>query len=209
MKRIVSLRALATMLLVVGGATGPLVGQSDLPPGSSLEDLPRLGIGYVTNAPDILTGVSAYWTGSLLGGLGLYIDVKGNLSTPADEPGFIEELTMAEVEATPGQRLQRDQSAWLSVNAALLRPLSPELMVYLGAGYGHENLYSRFMDSAELVEGDHFGLYWVKDEEVSGGKVNFLGGAFFRLGSRLALQFGVESEPFGGTLGLSYSTSLR
>lgn len=195
--------------LVVGGLSAPAAAQTGLARGTAFEQLPRIGLGYVTNAPTIFTGMSAWGVVDVLGGLGLYVDGKLNLSTPADESDFMNDLTVSEVESTPNQRLMSDESGWWSVNAALVRPLSPELMVYLGAGYAYQDLFRRYYDPEEGLVQDTFGWYWVRDDAASGGSLNLLGGAFFRIGNRLALQFGYETTPSGGTVGVSYSLPLR
>lgn len=202
-------RGFAVSALVLGVLSAPAAAQTGLPRGAGLEQLPRIGLGYVTNAPTILTGMSAWGVVDVMGGLGLYVDGKLNLNTPADASDFAADLTVSEVEATPNQQLMSDESGWWSVNAALIRPLSPELMIYLGAGYAYRDQFRRYYDPEETLVQDTFGWYWVRDETASGGSLNLLGGAFFRIGSRLALQFGYETTPSGGTVGVSYSLPLR
>ena len=199
---------LTTALLMAPGA---LRAQSDLPPGTGFEGVPRIGIGYVTNAPNIFAGASVYGLTGILGGLGLYVDTKISTSSPADEVDFVTEWTAAEIENDyEDQIFREDGFEWWSVNAAILRPISPELMLYVGAGYTDEKVYRRYNDPSDELGEDvgTFGYYWVEDPDASGGKVNFLGGAFFRMTRHVALQFGLESEPGGFTVGGSYSFRL-
>lgn len=195
--------------LVLGGLYAPATAQRGLAPGAGLEQLPRIGVGYVSNAPNMFTGVSAWGVADVLGGLGLYVDGKMKLTTPADASDFAPDLTTTEVDATPNQQQMGDESSWWSVNAALIRPISPELMLYLGAGYAYEDSFRRYFDPNETLVQDTFGWFWVRDEAASGGRLNILGGAFFRIANRLALQFGYETAPNGGTVGVTYSLPLR
>lgn len=202
-------RTLAASIIMMLFLSAPAAAQTGLARGSGLEDLPRIGIGYVANGPSIFTGVAAWGVVDAFGGLGLYVDAKYDFSTPGDEPDFIDDLTVVEVESTPGQTFQFDESGWWSANVALVRPLSPELMLYLGGGYAHRDHYRRYSDPNEQLVQGQLGWYWVRDDAASGGRVNVLGGAFFRIGRQLVLQFGLESEPNGATVGVSYTRGLR
>lgn len=184
-------------------------GQSNLGANEGFGDRPRIGIGYVSNAPNMFAGGSAYFLGNLFGGLGFYVDGKVSTSSPSEEPDFLETMTAAEAEETEGQFWDRDGYDWWSVNAALMRPITPELMIYLGAGLTQQEAYQRYRDPADVLELGTGGWYWVRDEELSGGLVNYVGGAFFRMSQHLALQFGLESAPRGITVGGSLSMPLR
>lgn len=194
------------MALMASSQAVPAAGQ-EAPLVGGFEELPRIGFGYVTNAPNMFLGASAYFVADRLGGLGLYVDYKRSTSSPRDEPDFIDSLTVADVEGDPEHELNFDEGVWWSVNAALIRPISPELMLYLGAGYTNEEVYLRYNTTDPDV--GSFGRYWIADEEASGGRVNVLGGAFLRIGARIALQFGLELAPNGFTVGGSYSLPLR
>lgn len=171
------------------------------------EDLPRIGVGYVTNAPNMFLGVSAYYVADYLGGLGVYVDFKRSTSSPRNEADFIDSLTVSDVDGLPGHEREFEEETWWSVNGALVRPISPELMLYLGAGYTEEEIYYRYnSDDPDLGS---FGRYWIADEEASGGRLNVMGGAFLRISRRIALQFGLEMQPRGFTVGGSYSLPIR
>lgn len=181
--------------------------QGNLGVREGFQDLPRVGIGYVTNAPNIFTGASLYGVVDRLGGIGLYVDAKVTRSSPADEPDYVDSITYEEASATYSPQMVRDSAhAWVSLNAALLKTLTPELMLYLGGGYTDQETYRRFgVPESDLGE---FGHFWVHDRAASGGRINILGGAFFRISRHVALQFGLESAPRGLTVGGSYSFSL-
>lgn len=193
---------------VVAALAAPAAAQNRIAPGQGFENLPRLGIGYVANAPNILTGASAYTVLDVFGGLGLYVDGKMNLQTPEDERDFVGDLTVSQVEAFPGQEADRDERSWWSVNAALIRPLSPEFMVYLGAGWAYEGVYWRYRDVNGVLDIGTLGWYWVQDDRSSGYTVNVLAGMFFRMSENVAFQFGLEAVPNGVTVGGSYSFPL-
>ncbi|HUG40649.1 MAG TPA: hypothetical protein VMM12_09195 [Longimicrobiales bacterium] len=192
------------MMLMLSALAVPGVAQGTVRP-VGFDELPRIGVGYVTNAPNMFLGGSAYFVADYRGGLGLYVDFKRSTSTPRTESDFIDSLTVSEVDDL-GHERDFDDFAWWSVNGALVRPISPELMLYLGAGYTHEEVYYRYRsDDPDLGS---FGRYWIADEEGSGGRLNVLGGAFLRVSRRIALQFGIELQPNGFTVGGSYSLPI-
>ena len=206
------IRGMAAGAVLSALAVTPAAAQQPLDPGEGFEQLPRLGIGYVTNAPNIFTGAMAYVVLDVFGGLGLYIDAKVKMDTPSDRDDYIDDLSVAQVSAIPLQREREDGFGWRSVSVGLIRPISPELMVYVGAGYTEEDVYIRYEDQGNylyelgLVDAPLVGgRYWVQDLQQSGEHVNLLAGLFFRMTEHVALQFGVESQPQGVTVGGSYS----
>jgi hypothetical protein len=196
------------LVVLLAGATGTSA-QEARTAMEGFRDLPRLGIGYVVNAPNVFTGVALYGVSDIFGGLGLYVDAKFNLDKIEDESDFFPDLSVADVELAGGQDLRNDDFGWWSVNAALMRPISSELMLYAGAGYTHEDVYLRYNDPLDVLQLNTQGWYWIRDDAASGGHINLLAGAFFRMGNRVALQFGLESQPAGATVGFSYSFPLR
>ena len=199
--------ALKIILVLMASAVAvPAVAQG-APGSEGLEELPRIGIGYVTNAPNMFLGANVYFVADQVGGLGLYVDFKRSTSSPRDEPDFIDSLTVADVEALPGHEQDFDADTWWSVNGALVRPVTPELMLYVGAGYTNEEVFFRYR--TDDPDFGSFGRYWIADEEASGGRVNVMAGAFLRMGRRIALQFGLELAPGGFTVGGSYTLPIR
>lgn len=203
--------ALVRAVLTAGALTWlmatPTVAQTALGPGQGFGDRPRIGVGYVANAPNMFVGASAYYLTDVLGGLGFYVDGKLNRETPEDEDHYIDSLTVADLGVIPLQVEDTDGHAWWTVNAALTRPVTPELMFYVGGGYTRQESFMRFRDPEGLVHPE--GFYWVRDEGESGDLLNFMGGVFFRMTEHVALQFGLESAPRGLTVGGSYSFSVR
>jgi hypothetical protein len=169
---------------------------------------PRIGIGYAANLPNQMIGVTGHFvTPNVLGGLGVYVDAKFDTSSPRDEEGFEPDLTAEEVEDTRPDRLFTQEGSWQTVNVALMRPVTPQLVAYAGAGFSRGVEYNQYVD--EEQELGRLGVYWVEDTERSGTFANFIGGVMFQLGENVAVQLGGESRPGGFTMGISYLLPLR
>jgi hypothetical protein len=168
---------------------------------------PRMGVGYVANVPNQFVGASGHFVSSFMGGMGLYVDAKFDLDSPEDDEKFIDSLTAADVENTLGDQLLRRDGVWTSVNVAVTRAVTPQLVAYAGVGYSDSQEYVEYLD--EQREMGMLGFYTVRDEEASGGQVNFLGGVMFQISRTVALQLGGETAPGGFTIGLSYLVPLR
>lgn len=181
--------AVALAVLLLG--TGHLDAQSGM-----------LGVGYAANAPRALVGGTVWGLIPGLGGWGLYADAK---LTPADrstDDYYFADVTPADVETMwPQDRELKSEEEWLSVNVAVVRRMTRELMLYVGAGYAYRDVYLRYLDPAQ--QRGEFGHYWIKDEEDSAGTVNVMGGALLRISPLLRLQFGGETAPVGFTVGAS------
>jgi hypothetical protein len=164
---------------------------------------PHIGVGYVVSAPHQYLGFSAQALSLSFGGVGVYIDAKFDRSSPTREPDFDETLSAEEAENRFGDLLFFEESSWRSFNAALIRPLIPELLLYLGAGHSRQIHYRQYLDESGGRGLD--GYYWVEDPRGSGTRLNLLGGAFFRISPTILVQFGVESKPRGMTVGGTYT----
>jgi hypothetical protein len=170
-------------------------------PGSS-QDAParRFGIGYVANAPDVLGGVGGYVVLPVLGGMGLYVDAKFDVDSPARDDDFISTLTDREVEEqVAGVEFIADADSWQSFNFALVRPLTPSLTMYAGAGVARRLRFREYRDP----EGEmgRLGFFIVEAPADEWTTVNALAGGFLRLGRWLDFQFGLETKPRGFTVG--------
>lgn len=169
-------------------------------------DQARFGIGFVANAPRQMVGGGGYVVLPVLGGLGLYVDGKVDIDSPAKDRAFVEGLTSEEVEQDPdysGTRfLKREMSWYRSFNAALVRPLNRFLMVYGGAGYSQGEQYALY-DIPTGEVGEIGRAMWVRDPRGDKNRVNVLFGAMFRLSSLVSTHFGFETEPGGVTVGVS------
>lgn len=161
----------------------------------------RFGVGYVANAPEMMAGGAGYVILPVLGGVGLYVDAKFDLSSPEDEDNFDPGLTAQDVDDELGDEFIDNASSWRSFNAAVVRPLTPSLMMYAGAGYVQETAYREYHDDTGTR--GLAGYYWVESPDEDATRVNVLIGMFLRLTPWVNAQFGVESAPRGATVGAS------
>ncbi|HEX6940032.1 MAG TPA: hypothetical protein VF158_11525 [Longimicrobiales bacterium] len=102
----------------------------------------------------------------------------------------------------------RDEDVWYNVNVAFLRPVTPALTLYAGAGYAMRKRYSMYENLEPEDELGFGGIIWAERATAEGTFVNLLGGAFFHLSDRVSAQFGAERYPRGFTVGLSYRLPL-
>jgi len=166
-----------------------------------LRNTTYLGIGYVANLPNTFAGASLLAISpKVLGGAGVYADVKLSTSSLSNDPYYMANVTPNQALLQFGDNLFEDQKTYVTVDLALVYSVTPEFALYGGAGYGHRTQYQHYYDDSE-VRGD-FGWYWVRNAEESGARINLMGGGFFRLGSWVAFQGGVESQPVGATVGM-------
>jgi hypothetical protein len=168
---------------------------------------PHVGAGVVVLAPHQTIGLSAQALSPRMGGIGIYVDARFDRSPPPSrEPEFNRAITADVAEYQYGDRLVTEEDSWRSVNVALIRPLVPEmLLLYLGAGYSSLEHSRQYQDPSG--ERGVQGMYWVQDPGRSGRRLNLLGGGFFRVSSRVLVQFGVETRPRGMTAGAVYTLS--
>lgn len=204
---VLSCRRVAAAVLLTAAAAVPAAAQIGVPSaGGERPFQPRFGVGYVANVPDQLAGLSVHVIPRGFP-LGLYADVKFDLESPGEEEGFVPGMTAREVDDTRGDRLLSTDGSFTTVNVGVMRPITPGLVAYLGAGYANGTLYKEYVDpDIELGRG---GIYWVEDPDNEPSKVNFTGGLFFQLGGNFAFQMGGDTNPGGFTLGVSYLTPLR
>lgn len=172
------------------------------PAAGQISPFPRFGASYVANAPDLMGGIGGYVLFPALGGLGLYVDAKFDLDSPARDDIFIPTHTAQQVEdEIEGVRFINDSESWRSFNAALVRPLTPALMLYAGAGIATRKRYREYEDpDSELSE---LGVFLVEAPDEEWTTVNGLVGGFLRMSRWLDFQFGLETRPRGFTVGAS------
>jgi hypothetical protein len=162
------------------------------------------GVGYVADAPSMMAGVNGYVLFPALHGFGLYVDTKWDVDSPRKDPAF-EPITAEQVQeqnpfndtiiAIPNGQ----QNSWRSVNVAVVRPVTPALMLYVGGGYARRERFQQFTDSRkELGE---LGVFWAQLATQTETTVNVMFGAFLRMGRHLAFQTGFEHRPGGFSLG--------
>lgn len=176
-----------------GQGTGPGVGD--------LRAATYVGIGYVASVPTTFLGFSALvTTPRVLGGAGVYADVKLTTGSPGEDPFFLPGVSVADAEVSFGDLLYHEESDWVSVNLALVYAVTGEFAVYGGGGYSKREHYRQYFDDSQ-TRGE-LGFYWVADPDNSGTRVNVLGGALLRVTRFALFQLGVESQPLGVDVGL-------
>jgi hypothetical protein len=190
----------AMVALLLGISTGsgqPPLGAQSLP-----RELSRtqFGIGYVANAPNMLGGGNAYVLFPVLGGIGLYVDAKFDLDNPSDDIAFRSDVTDDEIGSQiPGAEYIKKEFSWKSFNVGVVRPLTPFLMVYGGAGPSRATVYHLY----QTIEADIGRALWVEAPDLEETRVNLMLGMFLRLTSLISSQFGFETQPRGITAGAS------
>lgn len=160
----------------------------------------RFGAGYVVDAPRMMTGGGLFGITPLFGGLGLYVDLKAGGNSPRNKSNFDPTMTAQQVDDQRGDIFFANESVWQSFNVALIRPVTSELMLYVGGGWANQSAFKQYFDP-QKVRGD-LGYYWVEDARMSGGQANVMAGMLVRFGANLNTMFGVETAPKGFTVGV-------
>lgn len=181
----------------IAAATSGLNAQAAPEPPEDAFSPPRLMVGFVINGPEQFLGGGGAWLPRFLGGWGIYLDYKADTDSPAESEDFVAISAEEALEAGDDRRIT--DHSYRSLNAALVRAYDSDVVFYLGGGVSEESTYSRFFDST-LTRGS-FGHYWAEHAQAGGVRANVLGGMFFRLGQRFAVQFGAEAVPPGVTVG--------
>ena len=191
---------LCLALAASGLAAAPLAAQDT--PGL------RFGVGYTANAPEMLAGASGFVILPALGGIGLYLDAKVNPDSPRKDDTFLEGRTALQIEdEVAGVRFQDSKDSYRSFNVAVLRPVTPSLMLYAGAGISQMTRYREYFDPAE--EMGLAGYFWVEAPDEKETFVNGLAGALLRISSLMSLQTGFETNPKGFTVGATFHLPRR
>ncbi len=165
-------------------------------------DRPLFGVGYAANAPEMLLGGGGYVVFPAFGGLGLYLDAKFDASSPSRDDTYEPGLTAEDVENELGDEYRDTEGSWRSINAAIIRPVTPTLMLYAGGGYATESVYRQYVDrTGSRGVG---GIYRVRSPAEDESTVNLMAGMFLRLSRRLNAHFGAESAPRGFAVGMSF-----
>lgn len=187
---------LATFMVLAVISPRPLSAQVsiDFSSGSALL------LGYTVKPPEQMFGAGAiFFPGGALDGWGILVDGRYASNRPSSE-----EL---EPDRTPDEAFQEgdlfvnNRSSWNGFHLGLVRAVGPELALYAGGGLASETLYSQY--TFERVQGElvEFGRYWLEREDDGRTEASFIVGAIYRMGSRLALQMGIQTAPRGFAVG--------
>lgn len=195
---------IAALLCGLGLGVGSVSGQAS----ASGLDRPHIGIGYAANAPNLMAGGGAYWVTPYFGGIGLYLDAKFDVEDPSGDPSFEAGLTANDVvNQIEGADFIKRESSYRSFNAALVKPVTPYLILYAGGGLVQRFRYHLY----EAPDSDLglSGIFWVEAPEEDDTMPNFMMGMFMRISSFLTTQTGIETEPRGFTIGASLRLPRR
>lgn len=162
---------------------------------------PVIGVGYVANAPEELAGAMIWGLIPGLGGWGLYVDAKLDTSPESNRSNFLGVTPELVDSLFPEDGRLNARDSWRGFNVAVVRPLTPQFAVYVGAGYAEWTRYYEFFDP-DGQRGLH-GFYWGESPNESGSTTNFLAGAILSAGKWIRFHFGGETRPGGLTVGAS------
>ena len=85
---------------------------------------------------------------------------------------------------------------------ALVRPLTPSLMGYIGGGLAKVRKYDLYAAPQAFPYGLS-GVVWAHDPPSDATRANFMVGMLMRMSTRVTAHFGYEARPNGLTVGLS------
>jgi hypothetical protein len=191
---------LCLALAAAGLAAAPLAAQDTLGV--------RFGVGYTANAPEMLAGASGFVILPAMGGIGLYLDAKFNPDSPRKDGAFLEGRTALQIEdEVAGVRFQDSKDSYRSFNVAVVRPMTPSMMLYAGAGISQMTRYREYFDPTE--EMGLIGFFWVEAPDEKSTSINGLAGAFLRISSLISFQTGFETNPKGFTVGATFHLPRR
>lgn len=194
--------AAGATLAILMAATAPLA-----PAAAQRAQGVRVGAGYVANSPELILGGAAYVLLPTAGGIGLYVDAKFDASSPSRKANYVADLSAQRVDSEIGDRFFDSRKSWRALDLALVRPVRPALMLYVGVGYATRRKYNEYVDPTG--ERGTAGRYWVEDTGGRASRANALAGMFFRMSRYFNAQFGVESSPVGATVGVSLALPPR
>jgi len=162
--------------------------------GSSLMDGNHFFVGYVVNIPTEYFGVVFLYTRSKA--IGFFLDAK--LSLPGEPDPYYSTITKWEAEVFYGDPKIGNRSTYFTTNIALTWVFSKRFGLYAGLGYTIFTKYNQYDDLTNIL-GD---TYWIKVDEKEG--LNFLGGLMFIFIEDIASHVGLETNPFGVTVGIDF-----
>jgi hypothetical protein len=156
-------------------------------------------IGFTVKPPQQVLGAGVVWLPPAARGWGILADVR----FATDRPGSNEirsNWTRSDAFGA-GHEFIREQVSWNSSSVALVRGFSRELALFAGAGFSRSSSYSQFLFDTEEGAALEIETYFIEEPSRSEDRMNLVGGAIYRMGSRIAVQFGIQTEPFGFVVG--------
>jgi hypothetical protein len=195
-RSLVGLTLVTTIIVLATLSPRPLSAQGsiDFSTGSSLM------VGYTVKPPEQMFGGGViFFPGGTLERWGVLVD--GRIASNRPPSGELEAGRTPDDAFADGDQFVNNRSSWNGFHGALVRAVGPELAVYAGGGVASEAIYSQY--TFERVQGDQieFGRYWLEREDEGRTEPSFIVGAIYRMGSRIALQMGLQTAPRGFAVG--------
>lgn len=188
---------LASVLLSVSlFSVSPISGVAQQTVGLSSDK--SLWVGYSARPTDQMLGGGVVWFPPVLPGWGVLLD--GRLATNRPQRSEIREGTVQEALAQ-GDQVNRPVSTWSSASLALLRALTPQFGLYVGAVASRGTVYVPFLRVRQTLEGTLQESYWVEDDREADDTVGAVFGALYHLTGRVGVQFGGQTAPKGMVVG--------
>jgi len=151
-------------------------------------------MGYTVNIPTEYFGLSILYTRPKT--VGFIVEAK--LSLPGKPEPYYSTITQWEAEVFYGDPKLGSRETYLTTNIGLTYTFSKRFGFYSGMGYTIYTEYNQYDDPTNIL-GD---TYWIEVNEING--FNFLGGFLIGLIKNVASHIGLETNPFGITLGLDF-----
>ncbi|TVR64908.1 MAG: hypothetical protein EA422_05440 [Gemmatimonadales bacterium] len=168
----------------------PVDAQVQRNPGTGFGDGRLLGVGYTGVIPDAAAGAGVLFFPSE-SRLGFFAEGKTTWGTLRDEPSFLDDPGTF----GPGISRLRKEDEWNVFNGGVVLALNPDFAVLIGGGLAQRTRFVEFVDVAEEFS------FLVEDPQKSGNRPNGVVGFVLRVGSQVALRFGMESDPRMVSLG--------
>ncbi|TVP74660.1 MAG: hypothetical protein EA352_10290 [Gemmatimonadales bacterium] len=162
------------------------------------------GIGYTGVVDSALLGagvIHMLGPDRFGGNWGLFSDFKMRTNSLTGDPYFYEDWTPRFVEENFNDRFVKDEDEFVIFNAGVIRSLTPELALLLGAGAANRNRISEYFDLSPERERSDVGSYFVEVPDESGWEASAVVGALVRLGPGVVIRLGYETAPGGLSFG--------
>ncbi|MSR22355.1 MAG: hypothetical protein EXR92_02245 [Gemmatimonadetes bacterium] len=200
---------MAALLLVAAGLVAPPSALAQTSTGGRPEFLMHSGVGYTMVVPGALAGVGAFHVFQGIG-WGIYPDTHFNPNSLKGNRDFLKGETLASVESLDQEQVGRmqvveEEDEWLVLNLHVLKVLTPELAVGLGAGAARKSHIVGYIDHSADINlnlNPPYGFLYVEDEAASGWEVNATVNALVLGGGRFAFMVGYELAPRSFSVGL-------
>lgn len=190
-------KTLLIALLLCGGSLLPAQAQNEAQNPNATFSIHA--VSNITRAP---VGVGIHW--SRRGKLGGYIEARVSESGEPENsylPGLNEQTVI-----DAGNLRLRERESWRIINAGVTYGVDERMSVFGGIGFSSGASYNRYDDPNSTFNNGN--AFWVTDEDRGGG-LNLNGGIVFRFNPSLVAEVGLDTRPFGLTLGLGFIMAVQ